>query len=471
MHRHRGDVMSKLPTLQEVKSSIANRNCLNENKLQEDYIKVYDKGTNEYNKLNIACDELNKIANEKYKGAFYFTIEETYFDYGQDWKWTTIIAHNTRKSGIMASWQALTPRDQEDILTDNYMQEVIDKVINKTAKLCNVEAEVKEESVQLTPEEQKAKEGIIKQLTDLDMTEKGAEDTVDTFVKAIYDRYSNLKTESVDEWKDKLSVDFMAKIFKQMKKDGWNGDINTADKYFDNIMDKVQNKQAEKDIELEAFPEGEVENLGYQNISDILNMNFNNGSIILYELGDTDIDIASILDKYGRKGVKRVMYVDPDTDARMCCYYIPHDNVENSITFNELKSKLSNKLTEANSDLKDETVTDTNVDNNASDNVDIENRDSEIFNNLKNEEEPDTIISLIEDRIGQHISVGEFNTILQSIFAKYNQTFLLTSDLYNQDPSESHEVVIDDEEDIYVISYKIVDLDEGIIEITDVNVE
>ena len=70
MHRHRGDVMSKLPTLQEVKSSIANRNCLNENKLQEGYIKVYDKGTNEYNKLNIACDELNKIADEKYKGAF-----------------------------------------------------------------------------------------------------------------------------------------------------------------------------------------------------------------------------------------------------------------------------------------------------------------------------------------------------------------------------------------------------------------
>lgn len=387
MHKHRGDVMSKLPTLQEVRSSIANRNCLNESKLQEGYIKVYDKDTSEYKKLSIACDELNRIANEKYNGVFYFTIEETYFDYGQDWKWTTIIAHNTQETGIMASWQALTPRDQEDIITDNYMQEVIDKVINKTAKLCDVEPEVKEESVQLTPEEQEAKEGIIKQLTDLDMTEEGAEDTVDTFVKALYNRCNNLKTESVDDWKDKLSVDFMAKIFKQMKKDGWNGDINTADKYFDNIIDKVQNKQAEKDIELESC----------EQVQD-------------------------------------------------------------------------NKLTESNSDLEDQTITDTNVDN-TSDNADTEDRDSEIFNDLKNEEEPDTIISLIEDRIGQHISVGEFNTILQSIFAKYDQTFLLTSDLYNQDPSESHEVVIDDEEDMYVITYNIIDLDESIIEITDVNVE
>ena len=118
--------------------------------LNESYIKVFEPDTNEYKKLNIACDELNKIANEKYNGAFNFTVEQTYFDYGQDWKWTTIMAHNPNKEGIFGSWQALTPRDQEILLTDYDIQDVLDKVANKTADLCGVEPNITEESVKST---------------------------------------------------------------------------------------------------------------------------------------------------------------------------------------------------------------------------------------------------------------------------------------------------------------------------------
>ena len=97
--------------------------------------------------------------------------------------------------------------------------------------------------------------------------------------------------------------------------------------------------------------------------------------------------------------------------------------------------------------------------------------DKEIFNKLKNKEEDKTILDLIQDRIGQDMSVGELNTMLQSIFGKYNEVFLLSNMLYNADTDEPQELVIDDDNDIYTITFKIKDLEEAIIEITDVVVE
>lgn len=82
-----------------------------------------------------------------------------------------------------------------------------------------------------------------------------------------------------------------------------------------------------------------------------------------------------------------------------------------------------------------------------------------------------TAVDLIQDRIGQQISVGEFNTLLQSIFTMYNRVFLLSSDLYNLNPEENQEVVVDVDSDLYIINYDIIDIDNAIIEITDVNVE
>ena len=97
--------------------------------------------------------------------------------------------------------------------------------------------------------------------------------------------------------------------------------------------------------------------------------------------------------------------------------------------------------------------------------------DKEIFNKLKNKEEDKTILDLIQDRLGQDISVGELNTMLQSIFGKYNEVFLLSNMLYNADTDEPQELVIDDDNDMYTITFKIKDLEEAIIEITDVVVE
>lgn len=87
------------------------------------------------------------------------------------------------------------------------------------------------------------------------------------------------------------------------------------------------------------------------------------------------------------------------------------------------------------------------------------------------EEEGKTLLDYLQDRIGQEMSVGEFNAVLQSLFAQFNKVFLMTSDLYNMDLDENQELVVWDDNDMYTINYDIIDMDKGIIEITDVNVE
>ena len=71
-------------------------------------IKVYPRNSDERVKLTEAARELTRISGN---GTVY-TVEETYFDYGQNWMWTTIIAH--RQSGD--SFQRLCPRDHEKII-------------------------------------------------------------------------------------------------------------------------------------------------------------------------------------------------------------------------------------------------------------------------------------------------------------------------------------------------------------------
>ena len=93
------------------------------------------------------------------------------------------------------------------------------------------------------------------------------------------------------------------------------------------------------------------------------------------------------------------------------------------------------------------------------------------INTEQNEEDEDTqktALDLLQDRIGEELSIGELNTILQSIFGRYNQIFLLTVDVENMEPDESNELVVNDDGDIYVITYILKDILNLTIEITDV---
>lgn len=98
-------------------------------------------------------------------------------------------------------------------------------------------------------------------------------------------------------------------------------------------------------------------------------------------------------------------------------------------------------------------------------------RDEEIFNKMKEEPEEKTLLDMLQDRVGQKISVGEINSVLQRLFAKYTTIFIKTSELYNYEPDEDIELVIWDDEDMYTIIYHVVDLEYKTIEITDVTLD
>ena len=102
----------------------------------------------------------------------------------------------------------------------------------------------------------------------------------------------------------------------------------------------------------------------------------------------------------------------------------------------------------------------------------IEKDEDEIpVEDLPDVDEEKTLLDYLQDRIGQQMSVAEFNTVLQSLFSRYNDVFIIESDLYNADLDETQELVITEDDEDYIINYDIIDVDNGIIEMTDVNVE
>ena len=88
-------------------------------------------------------------------------------------------------------------------------------------------------------------------------------------------------------------------------------------------------------------------------------------------------------------------------------------------------------------------------------------------NEEDDDEEPKSALDYLDDLQNRQISVAELNIILQSIFGRFNDIFILESDLYNADMDETQVLkIMDDADDLYKIYYDIIDVQNGIIEIT-----
>ena len=74
-------------------------------------IKVFSPDSIEYNRLAAAAAMMTAFSG----GGIFYDVGITYFDFGQDWKWTTILAQ--RDNGD--SWQAINPAMQEKIIFTN----------------------------------------------------------------------------------------------------------------------------------------------------------------------------------------------------------------------------------------------------------------------------------------------------------------------------------------------------------------
>ena len=199
-------------------------------------------------------------------------------------------------------------------------------------------------------------------------------------------------------------------------------------------------------------------------------------------LNNSDEDIGDILENIFQFGNSSESFYRQNPNARSISvsdiielygryYYV------DSAGFEDITDEINNSSAKLNEDKEfdsenKEEITDTA--NSEKENVDIGDiEDSEEdFAIHHNEDDTDkTLLDYLQDRIGQQLSVGELNAVLQSLLSEYNKIFLMTSDLFNKDLDKTQKLEITDDEDIYTISYDIVDMNKGIIEITDVNME
>lgn len=88
-----------------------------------DAIKVFKKGSEEYSKLEAAA----RLLEQKSPNGYRYAVNETWFDYGQNWKWTTILG-NVSLAGT-GGYQALNPKEQEDILKSDDLDITTDEIL------------------------------------------------------------------------------------------------------------------------------------------------------------------------------------------------------------------------------------------------------------------------------------------------------------------------------------------------------
>ena len=87
-----------------------------------DSIKLFACDSKERENLSKAAAILTAISPNKVK----YSVIETYFDFGQDWKWTTLLA--VRPDG--AEYQALSPLFHEMIVSSDDILNTINTVVN-----------------------------------------------------------------------------------------------------------------------------------------------------------------------------------------------------------------------------------------------------------------------------------------------------------------------------------------------------
>lgn len=91
----------------------------------------------EASNLKIAAIMLTKF--DQFNRAY--TVENTYFDFGQNWKWTTIIAYlpkTDKHTSFKDSYQALNPKEWDKVVSaktaDNLMSVISALLIRINSK-------------------------------------------------------------------------------------------------------------------------------------------------------------------------------------------------------------------------------------------------------------------------------------------------------------------------------------------------
>ena len=243
-------------------------------------------------------------------------------------------------------------------------------------------------------EETKTSDKLFDQLKELGMTKEQAESTVKAIVNIFKNKSPEIVKESVEDILDNLSnetVDKVSDIISKIKNLGWDGNIDTIEDYYNKLFVKEgksleENTNKLKDIN---FKQWYMENVPEDNF-------------LFDDLRD-DTTFQDILDtlKAGNN-VYDAMFKEGkggDSTVRENVFSALSDmlNVDyDDVYYLWLYPERDNKLKE-NKKIKKE----------ADEEADEENEeDEEIDNN---------ILDLLQNRIGQNLTVGELNTILQGV--------------------------------------------------------
>ena len=371
-------------------------------------------------------------------------------------------------------------------------------------------------------EETKISDKLFDQLKELGMTKEQAESTVKAIINIFKNKSPEIVKESAEDVLDNLSnetVNKVSDIISKIKNLGWDGNIDTIEDYYNKLFVKEgksleENTNKLKDINFKQwymenvpednflfddlrddttfqdildtlkagnnvydamFKEGKggdstVRENVFSALSDMLNVDYDDVYYLwLYPERDNKLKenkeikkeaVEKINDEEGKELVKKYYPEATDEQAEKIVDMWNNDNgainPEEEFAFSTMEKWL--QVSEKNGYALEDMLVESKITE-----ADEENEeDEEIDNN---------ILDLLQNRIGQNLTVGELNTILQGVLGKYNEVYLLTSDLYNMNPEEPQELVVFDDDDMYTITYNIEDMDNAIIQITDVELD
>ena len=371
-------------------------------------------------------------------------------------------------------------------------------------------------------EETKISDKLFDQLKELGMTKEQAESTVKAIINIFKNKSPEIVKESAEDVLNNLSnetVNKVSDIISKIKNLGWDGNIDTIEDYYNKLFVKEgksleENTNKLKDINFKQwymenvpednflfddlrddttfqdildtlkagnnvydamFKEGKggdstVRENVFSALSDMLNVDYDDVYYLwLYPERDNKLKenkeikkeaVEKINDEEGKELVKKYYPEATDEQAEKIVDMWNNDNgainPEEEFAFSTMEKWL--QVSEKNGYALEDMLVESKITE-----ADEENEeDEEIDNN---------ILDLLQNRIGQNLTVGELNTILQGVLGKYNEVYLLTSDLYNMNPEEPQELVVFDDDDMYTITYNIEDMDNAIIQITDVELD
>ena len=87
-------------------------------------IRTYKVTEVEAIRLNLFADFCNAIF-KSHSMDMSISIEDIYFDYGQNWWYTSPITYDHTKGGVCSSWQTLCPRDYEVIIRCESLEDMV----------------------------------------------------------------------------------------------------------------------------------------------------------------------------------------------------------------------------------------------------------------------------------------------------------------------------------------------------------